>query len=647
MDIQRTQQLIGAESEAEAGALPSGTVLQQRYQILDVVGRGGFAIVYKARDLRFEKAVRMCAVKEMYNTAPDPNLRELAVQNFDREANVLASLNHPAIPSIYDYFSEGNRIYLVMEFIEGKDLETIIEESPDPIPEDKVIDWAIQICDVLDYLHNHKPEPYIFRDLKPSNIMLNQHNRIMLIDFGIAKVFQSGQRGTMIGTEGYTPPEQYRGAAEPRGDLYALGATMHHLLTKRDPRLEPPFTFHERPIRSINPQVSEALEAIVMKALEYEVDKRFSSAKEFKQALEALRTPVVAPTVAAAGVATTVVPGAPTVSLPTSMLSFAQTGNVAPVWEFACEDEIRSSPAVHDGVLYIGSYDHNLYALDAKEGKFIWKFPTEDAISSSPCVWEELVLIGSEDRLMYAVFRKDGRIAWSAPTRDRIRSSPRVAMAHVFFGSDDHFFYNLDVLSGREAWRFETIDHVRSSPAMSEELVYFGSDDTNVYALDIQSGRQKWKFSTNRPVISSPLLYEELLFIGSMDWNLYAIDAKSGWAVWHYRTRNWVVSSPAISESLELVFVGSVDHSVYALDYHKGRLVWKFETEGPVTSSPAVSEEAVYIGSGDGHLYSLDARTGELRWKFNTGVSVVSTPAIWENMVYVGSRNNRVYAFFL
>jgi len=224
MESLGTQKLTDLENYK--GALPVGTILQQRYQILSIIGSGGMSMIYKARDLRFEKTSRICAVKEMHNTIQDPGLRELCRQHFDREANLLASLSHHAVLKVFDYFSEGDGVFLV----------------------------------------NHEPEPIMFRDLTPSNIMLTPHGKLILIDFGIAKRFQGEQRGTMIGTAGYPPPEQYRGAAEPRGDLYALGATMHHFLTKSDPRDEPPFTFHERPIRSLNPEVSEALEAIVMKA---------------------------------------------------------------------------------------------------------------------------------------------------------------------------------------------------------------------------------------------------------------------------------------------------------------------------------------------------------------------------------------------
>jgi outer membrane protein assembly factor BamB/tRNA A-37 threonylcarbamoyl transferase component Bud32 len=630
----RQESLVPSEeNRTKEGALRPGTVLQQRYEILGVRGSGGMAIVYRARDLRFEKVSRICAVKEMYNTAPEARLRDLIRQSFEREANVLALLSHPAIPHVVDYFTDRDHIYLVMEFVDGEDLESLIDHSPEPLAPEVVTDWAIQICDVLDYLHNHDP-PFIFRDLKPTNIMVNLHGQIRLIDFGIAKVFERGQRGTMIGTAGYPPPEQYRGLAEPRGDLYALGATMHHLLTKRDPRQEPPFSFHEHPIREANPKVSATLDAIVMKALEYDIEKRFASAQEMRAALEASRRP---PAEQAAPVST--------VALSPVETPVTSTEEIAPYWVFACEDEVRSSPTVSDGVVYVGSYDYNLYAVDAQHGKFVWKYPTEDVISSSPYVWDELVLFGSEDHALYALFKDTGRIAWSAPTKDRVRSSPRVALDHAFFGSDDCHFYCVSARDGRQMWSLNTGSFVRSSPAASREHVFFGTSDGSVYALDLLTGKQRWRFTTNRTVISSPLLHDDVIYVGSMDWNLYALDAQAGWSLWSYRTQGWVVSNPSISEALGLVYVGSADGSVYAIERDTGRKAWSYETGGPVTSSPVVADGAVYIGSTDGRIYSLDAKRGDLRWKYDTGGSVVSSPTVSEGTVFVGSRNKHLYAF--
>ena len=254
--MRRTTRPLGDQPDSDGlEKLQPGITLQERYLILGMLGSGGMSSVYKGRDLHFPNVTRLVAIKEMVNLIADQSMYEMVVRNFEREADLLATLSHPSIPTIYDNFTHKNRSYLVMEHIDGDDLEAILSETGGPISEERVVSWAIELCDVMSYLHHQHPEPVIFRDIKPSNVMIDHHNHVRLIDFGIARVFQSGQKGTMIGTEGYSPPEQYRGEASPAGDIYALGATIHHLLSGRDPRIEPPFSFAERSITDINPLV--------------------------------------------------------------------------------------------------------------------------------------------------------------------------------------------------------------------------------------------------------------------------------------------------------------------------------------------------------------------------------------------------------
>jgi serine/threonine protein kinase len=334
--------------------------------------------VYRARDLHFPNVVKLVAIKEMINKAPDPQMRETVIHNFEREANILVTLNHPSIPKIFDFFSLEDRSYLVLELINGKDLEAIIRNSIEPIREDQVLLWAIEICDVLHYLHTHKPEPIIFRDIKPQNLMVNQQNHIVIVDFGIAKIFSNTQKGTMIGTEGYSPPEQYRGEASFQTDIYALGATLHHLLTKRDPRLEAPFSFKDRPIRSINASVSEDFEAIINACLGYKPEDRYKNITSLREALVMLASKT--------GVLTK----------PASISHQTNDQTIKPVWVFKCEDEIRGSATVHENIIYVGAYDNNLYAIESLEGKFIWKYATEGAIVSKPLIINRQIIFGSE-----------------------------------------------------------------------------------------------------------------------------------------------------------------------------------------------------------------------------------------------------------
>ena len=182
----------------------------------------------------------------------------------------------------------------------GSNLEEILDSCKGFLKEKVVVHWAIQICGALEILHTHPVHPMVFRDLKPNNIMVNSASRVSLVDFEHARIFPPRffeedkkefdhfKKGFPIGTKGYSPPEQYRGIVTPRSDVYALGATLHHLLTKRDPRKEKPFTFQNYRVRSLNSAVSKGMEAIVMKAVQPKPSRRFWTAREMRQALNAL-----------------------------------------------------------------------------------------------------------------------------------------------------------------------------------------------------------------------------------------------------------------------------------------------------------------------------------------------------------------------
>lgn len=620
-------------SPAGEGALQPGAVLQNRYRITGVIGVGGMGSVYQARDLHFPNVTRYVAVKEMFNLSTDQNVREMMLKNFEREADMLASLSHPAVPEIYDYFPSKTRAYLVMEYINGRDLEAIINALTDFVPVETVLKWAIALCDVLSYLHQ-QPEPVIFRDVKPSNIMIDQHGQLRLVDFGIAKVFHPDQKHTMIGTEGYSAPEQYRGEAGPASDVYGVGATLHHLLTRRDPRLEPPFTFNERPIRQINPNVPAELEAIVMKALEFDVADRYTEAAQMKADLEQLNKPAVlgpAPIQVAA--------------VPQREMEWAVDvgSGVKPLWVFECEDEVRSSPTVHNGVLYVGAHDNNLYALNCADGKFKWKFPTQRAIVSSPAVAEQehLVIFGSLDHNLYAIDSRGGQQVWTVATGGPVQSSPAVAHGHVFFGSDDGILYAVRVSTGRVQWTMTGGAAIRARPLVTRDSIVFGLESGEVLATDLSS-KVLWRFKAKRAVQSSPRMHEGTVIIGSYDWQVYALDLARGWKVWEFRTSKPVVSSAAIGDGR--VYIGSVDGNLYALDVESGKERWRFPTGNQITSSPAYASGAVYFGGIDGKVYSVDAKTGQLRWSYATGGPVPSSPIVVEGVVYIGSMDHRVYA---
>src|SRR5712691_9981406 len=270
------------------GMLVGPTLLANRYQLVSCIGQGGMGAVYKAADTKFNN--RPVAIKEMSSAGLPPARVQEAEEAFRHEANLLADLIHPNLPRIYEHFTENERSYLVMDFIEGKTIEEYLEQiGGDPLTVDQVIAWAEELCDVLSYLHSHQP-PIIFRDLKPANVMISESGHIFLIDFGIARFFKPGQSHDTValGSPGYAAPEQYgKAQSTPRTDIYCLGALLHYLLTGLDPS-EQPFFF--RPASQVNPTVPTELEVLLQKMLEMDADRRPASAQDVLKALRTTET---------------------------------------------------------------------------------------------------------------------------------------------------------------------------------------------------------------------------------------------------------------------------------------------------------------------------------------------------------------------
>ncbi len=270
--------------------LAANTVLNGRYEIVRRIGGGGMGAVYLAKDRNLGDAPR--AVKEMVESHLDPTQHEKAIGDFKRESLLLTSLEHPCIPTIYDYFYDEHlgRFYLVMKYISGGDLASRMRAAVGGrLDEKTVTDWGMQVADVLDYLHS-RPKPIIYRDLKPANLMIDGNTgRVMLIDFGIARWVSQQEKGvTAVGTMGYAPPELFSGRVQPASDVYSLGATMFHLLTGADPQDNPllifDFTKNPRP-RQITPSISSEMEAILMRTVEYKPEDRYRTAGELRNEL--------------------------------------------------------------------------------------------------------------------------------------------------------------------------------------------------------------------------------------------------------------------------------------------------------------------------------------------------------------------------
>lgn len=236
------------------------------------------SVVYLARDNKLNKQWAVKEIRKVGSGKKD----EIIVNSLLAEANLMKRLDHPALPRIVDIIDTGNTIYVIMDFIEGQSLDKILKEYGAQ-PEEQVINWAKQICDALSYLHSQKP-PIIYRDMKPANIMLKDEGNIKIIDFGIAREYkdQSLADTTVLGTKGYAPPEQYSGQTDQRSDIYALGMTMHHLLTGVDPHKGEAYA----PVRLWNPDLSEGIDAIIDKCVQPAAEHRYQTCADLLYDLE-------------------------------------------------------------------------------------------------------------------------------------------------------------------------------------------------------------------------------------------------------------------------------------------------------------------------------------------------------------------------
>ena len=257
-----------------------GTFIAGKYEILKLIGHGGMSEVYLAMDINLNKQL---AVKEIKRNIKDAN-NDIIVQSAIAEANLMKRLDHPNLPRIVDIITRDDLIYVVMDYVEGETLKKILE-TEGAQNQDDVIEWAKELCDVLDYLHSQDP-PIIYRDMKPANIMLQPNGNIKLIDFGIAREYkeQNLEDTVCLGTKGYAAPEQFggKGQTDARTDIYCLGATLHHLLTGHSPT-EPPYIL--KPIREYRSEFSGGLEKVINTCVNPDPDKRYQSCAELSYAL--------------------------------------------------------------------------------------------------------------------------------------------------------------------------------------------------------------------------------------------------------------------------------------------------------------------------------------------------------------------------
>ncbi|MEU2793850.1 PQQ-binding-like beta-propeller repeat protein [Streptomyces sp. NPDC007100] len=313
-------------------------------------------------------------------------------------------------------------------------------------------------------------------------------------------------------------------------------------------------------------------------------------------------------------------------------------------WQYATGGAVESSPAVSRGLLYVGSGDYCLYALDAATGRKRWKYTTGSAVHGSPAVANGSVYVGSYDGKLYAFDAAAGKKHWQYTTGS-VPSSPAVADGLVYSGSYDGKLYAFAEATGTKRWQYDTPLSlpVISSPAVARGLVYIGCDDNELYAIDAAGGQKMWTFPTGGDVEATPVVAGSRIYAASGDGHLYALDAETGKRQWDFFVGNAVKSLSAVARGL--VYIGGSNGGIYALDAAKGVKRWENGTGGAIGTAPVVTDDGtVCVGSNDGNLYLFDADNGRRRGRVTIGAAIRSSPAVANGLVHFGSDNGRVYA---
>ncbi|OEJ36541.1 hypothetical protein BGK72_38255 [Streptomyces agglomeratus] len=534
--------------------------------------------VWAARDGVMERTVAVKLLQPHLGTAEGEEL-------FFREARTAGALSHPGIVTVHDLGRDGDgTLYLVMENVPGRNLGVVLQGGLPPVAD--VLAWTAQTADALHAAHSVR---ILHRDLKPANLMLTPAGSVKILDFGIARYISTlTVASRVVGTVAYMPPERLLGkVGDARGDLYALGCVLYELLTGRTPfgGLNSPALMYAHvhtppaPPSSHRPGLPPHLDALLAELLAKEPGDRPVSAADVRDRLS--RPPASSPPgpppdlrVEPSQFVGTVTDGLRTSSARTAMAKPFQQ-----LWTQTTGGAVCSSPAVVDGIVYIGSNDKNMYALDAATGTPRWTHTTGSIrryllsgswAASSPAVVDGTVYIGSNGKNVYALDAATGTPRWTHTTGSVVQSSPAVVDGTVYIGSSDKKVYALDAATGTPRWTHTTGSVVQSSPAVVDGTVYIGSSDKKVYALDAATGTPRWTHTTGNPVRSSPVVVDGIVYIGSSDMKVYALDAATGTPRWTHTTGGWVHSSPAVVDGTVYIGSSDKDKKVYALNAATG-----------------------------------------------------------------------------
>jgi serine/threonine protein kinase len=647
------------------GLLLQDQLLKQRYRILGQIGQGGFAAVYKAEDLQFSN--RLVAVKEMSQSGLSPKELVNAVEAFKHEALMLASLQHPNLPRIYDHFSERGRWYFVMDFIEGDTLESYLSRQPDSrLSLQETLAIGLQLCSVLDYLHTRRP-PIIFRDLKPANILSTPSKHLYLIDFGIARHFKPGQTKDTIafGSPGYAAPEQYgKAQTTQQSDIYSLGVLLHHLISGEDPSEKP---FLLAPLRVYGPEGLVELEHLMTHMTALDPEQRPTSVAEVQAQLQFIATQSAENRIRSQ------------IQRPSRHeerpIEWSEERSAARQEQVLLPPESRSRRRFIIGGLLAGTVlaiGAGIFAVLPRSHTQLAHPATgpsiEDHQATVPTTVHTVpdVMFGfnaqhtrfnSYEKILSPANVSRLTLAWrSQGIGGNDFSSPVVSGGLVYVGSFDGRLYAFDAVTGKMRWisnpysAIGSPGSVDSTPAVVNGVVYVCLQDSKLHAFAADTGTSRWVAPVDNTLTSAPTVSNGVIYAASGD-SVYAFDAASGKTLWISSPMDSIsYSSPAVANGL--ISVGTFGKSpetgqVYAFDAVSGKMRWN---SGPIqigidgNSAPTVANGRVYIAAGNGGVAAFDALTGHHLWvTTEPGGTTGFSPAVANGLVYAS--NDRISAF--
>lgn len=318
-------------------------------------------------------------------------------------------------------------------------------------------------------------------------------------------------------------------------------------------------------------------------------------------------------------------------------------------WRFKAGDEVRSSPAIVQGKVYVGSSDKNIYVIDVQTGKKVWSKVLDDMIEASPTVVDNAVYIGTLNGTLYALDAESGREQWKYSTGDKVTGGVNWfrdtgGSLHILAGSYDSVLYCIDARKGELLWTYETGNYINGSPAVNGKHCVFGGCDAVIHIISAFDGKKTGEIDTGAYIAGSAAINGDHVYIGNYEGELLKASLTTHEVIWRYSIGNdSFVSSPAVTD--EVVVIGGGDMNIHCVDNQTGLARWTYKTLDAVNSSAAIVSNRVLIGSDDGRLYLLSLADGKLLWTYETGRSITSSPAVASGMVVVGCDDGMVYCY--